>query len=148
VNKIDYLTWKQDYSVGVDRIDYQHKEILNVINFTINHCSGIEEKERAFFDSMIESSIKSIGEHFSTEEKIMEETGYPELAGHREEHEKMKKDLGIIIEDIKTGRKKLDLAEIVEFLKVWILKHIPDYDKAAAEYFRRGCSVQDQTAVN
>jgi hemerythrin len=136
--KRNYVSWSQDYSIGVDEIDRQHKDLLNLINYVINHCTGNEKEEKDFFDGIIENVIKHLKEHFSTEEKIMKKTNYPAYNEHKEKHTAMLNELAGILEKIEEGKIALNLFELTDFLKNWILDHIPTQDKKASEYFQKG----------
>ncbi|MDR0718124.1 MAG: bacteriohemerythrin [Treponema sp.] len=135
---MDYIVWLPEYSVGVAEIDYQHKELLNFMNYAINHCTGNKREEMKFFNKTVDSAIENLTNHFSTEEKIMEKTNYPKYNEHKKEHDKITEELIVMIEGIKNGTVELELAEVISFLKNWILNHIPQYDKEAKEYFLKG----------
>jgi hemerythrin len=136
--KMNYVSWRQEYSVGVDEIDYQHKDLLNLVNYAMNHCTGNKEEERKFFDGIIENVIKHLKDHFSTEEKIMEKTNYPKYNEHKDEHDKTIDFLIKNTEEIKQGKIELNLFEITEYVKNWILGHVPEHDKEASVYFKKG----------
>jgi hemerythrin-like metal-binding protein len=138
LGKLDFIVWQPEYSIGVVEIDYQHKELLNLVNYTINNCTGNKIEEKKYFNKIIDGTIKQMKEHFSTEERIMEKTNYPKYNDHKSEHEKVIKELSEIVEGIKDGTIELKLIEIASFLKDWILDHIPRYDKDAKEYFLKG----------
>jgi hemerythrin len=127
-----------EYSIGVAEIDHQHKELLNLINYTIKNCTGNKIEERKYFNKIIDSTIKQMKEHFFTEEGIMEKTNYPKYNDHKEEHEKVIRELSEIVEGIKNETIELKLNEIASFLKNWVLDHILQYDKDAKEYFLKG----------
>jgi hemerythrin len=135
---MDYIVWLPEYSIGVAEIDYQHKELLNLMNYIINHCTGNKREEMEFFDKTIDGAIENLARHFSTEEKIMEKTNYPKYNEHKKEHDKLTEELTGMIEGIKNGTIELKLAEIISFLKKWMLNHIPQYDREAKEYFLKG----------
>jgi hemerythrin len=133
-----YITWKKEYSVGVDIIDNQHKELLNLINNAINHCTGDKAAEWDYFNRIMRMGIENIRHHFSTEEAVMLKMNYPQLAEHQAEHAGMLSQIAELIAEIESGKRELDLLKIAFFIRDWILSHIPSFDKNAAEYFRKG----------
>ena len=75
--------------------------------------------------------------HFSTEEKSMSETGYPELANHRAKHEELEKTLGNLIEDFKEDGITEKISEAVgTFLGNWLKDHIRGVDQVFAAFLK------------
>jgi hemerythrin len=135
---LDFITWNKEYSVDVAEIDLQHKEIMTLINALINHCSGIKEKEKEFFDLIMESAIGQIKKHFETEEEILCRTKYEKYKEHKDEHKIFLERLHKQINEIKINGKELNLEEITIYMKDWVSEHIETYDKKAKEYFKEG----------
>jgi hemerythrin len=124
--------------VGVEKIDNQHKELLNLVNDSINHSTGNAGAERNFFDRIIRIGVDYLKTHFFTEEQIMLQTGYPGYDAHKAEHDAMVKNLTDTIANIESGKTPLNLLEFSLFLRDWFLNHIPSFDKPAEECFKRG----------
>jgi hemerythrin len=135
---VDFITWNKEYSVDVAEIDLQHKEIMTLINALINHCNGIKEKEREFFDLIMESAIEQIKKHFETEEEILCGTKYEKYEEHKNEHKIFLERLHKEINEIEINGKELNLLEITIYMKEWVSEHIETYDKKAKEYFKEG----------
>ncbi len=81
------LTWSYACSVDVRAMDDQHGILMDTINelrLALVHGSG-REQVSALLDQLIEFTRM----HFWSEEQLMEQTGFPDLAGHRAEHHRM-----------------------------------------------------------
>jgi hemerythrin len=142
--KIDLIAWNREYSLGVPEIDTQHREIMTLINHTINHCTGNFIEEKNYFDRVINTAIQYLSEHFEAEEKILGKTKYETYEEHKKEHDTFLKKLKGIREDVKEGKKKLNLFEFAVYLKEWALSHILCYDKGAEKYFKEGKEITGQ----
>jgi hemerythrin len=137
MKKTDYIVWIPEYSVGVELIDNQHKELMNLVNDSISHCTGDDKAEKNFFDTMINVyAITHITDHFATEEDIMIKTGYRKYQEHKKEHDDVVEKLRGAIQDIVSGKLDLDLRGFSFFLRDWFLEHIPNFDKPTEEYFK------------
>jgi hemerythrin-like metal-binding protein len=136
--KIEYIKWDKEYSVDVPEIDTQHKELMNIINHFIRNCTGDMAAEKAFFDKIIDIGIKEIERHFNTEEKILDKTKYGKLEEHKAEHKIFLNKLKTIVNEIKEGKREINLTEMTINVKEWLLTHIIAYDKEAKEYFKGG----------
>jgi len=81
------LKWKPEFSVGVESVDHEHEQMINLINEIYDEMKG-----RKDFDS-IEQFLGdvhfAISAHFALEEKHMREAAYPEYEAHKEEHEEL-----------------------------------------------------------
>ena len=81
------LTWSHACSVDVRAMDDQHAILMDTINelrLALVHGSG-RELVGGHLDRLIEFTRM----HFWSEEKLMEEAGFPGLTQHRVEHQRM-----------------------------------------------------------
>ena len=126
------IPWKDAYSVGIKEIDGQHKSLLEIIN-------GLSEVERravdnkAFF-ATLNGLIKYAQEHFRTEERYMEEYGYPDLGPHQEAHAAFTEDVFSLQELLSKGDAAI-LQKILDFLKDWYISHILGTDREYIDFF-------------
>jgi hemerythrin-like metal-binding protein len=72
------LDWKDEYSVGIEAVDHEHKELIALINRLYDELETPNAKLTvpAFFGDL----LKAIGSHFALEEKFMREQGYRNCA--------------------------------------------------------------------
>jgi diguanylate cyclase (GGDEF)-like protein/hemerythrin-like metal-binding protein/PAS domain S-box-containing protein len=81
------LEWKDEWACGNDVIDGQHKELVSLGNQLLaaafRDCSS-EDTARA-----LETLIAHIVTHFDSEERILRESGYPEVGRHAEIHRQL-----------------------------------------------------------
>ena len=122
----DFLAWKDEYSVGIDSIDQQHKKLINLINqlqTAVKYSTG-EEFEREALDELVDYTKT----HFSYEENMMEQNGYPDFEPHKAQHVKMiKKVEEVLAEYEKDSDTAMENA--LSFLKEWLINHINGTDK-------------------
>ena len=126
-----YVKWKDKYSVGIDSIDSQHRKLLSLINQlqTAVYFSTGEEFERLALDELVDYTKT----HFSYEEGLMEQHGYPDFEPHKEQHQQMismvEKTLAGYQEDKDTA-----MRNAANFLKDWLINHINGTDKQYSAY--------------
>ena len=126
-----YLTWKNEYSVGIDSIDQQHKRLLNLINqlqTAVDYSTG-EEFEREALNELVDYTKT----HFSYEEGLMEENGYPDFEPHKAQHEKMIKKVDEVLSEYLQNHDKA-MTNAIEFLKGWLINHINGTDKEYSSF--------------
>ena len=71
--------------IGIDEIDNDHKEILEIVSAIEAGSSGKE----ADLSSAVANLIHKIKEHFKKEEKILTRFGYPEIDAHKKYHKQL-----------------------------------------------------------
>ena len=78
------IEWKKEYSVGVSKIDNQHKNIIKILNQAIGQqFSKQNEKE---IEEILDNLQNYIKEHFKTEEDYMLKHQYAGYEEQRNEH--------------------------------------------------------------
>ena len=91
------LEWKPEYSVGIDAVDHEHQELIDLVNRihdVIEEGRPADEVEAAFGDL-----FRAISSHFALEEKFMRERGYDQYREHKSEHEALLDELRDIMDD-------------------------------------------------
>jgi hemerythrin len=121
------IEWDDSLSVNVDLIDQQHKMLIQKLaDLSDAFIKGLEQNKVM---KTLEFMIDYTDFHFSAEEKVMEENGYPGLEEQKQQHEIFKSTLNNIVEDYKEeGTTKAIAKEINVFLVNWLIKHIKGSD--------------------
>ncbi|MEL7596724.1 MAG: bacteriohemerythrin [Clostridiaceae bacterium] len=124
------IKWKEDYIIGVDKIDEQHKKLFEIANkayellkneFCIDKYDRIVE----ILDELKEYTVY----HFKSEEEYMISIGYKKFLSHKVEHDEfIKKITNIDFKSIDEDQDKY-LLETLEFVVSWIGGHILGRDK-------------------
>ena len=81
------IEWKDHYSVGIEAVDHEHRELIELINRVHDEleAGGGEEAVTAFLGEI----HKGISAHFALEERFMREHGYDQLSEHKAAHEEL-----------------------------------------------------------
>ncbi|HAH25986.1 MAG TPA: hemerythrin [Prolixibacteraceae bacterium] len=124
--------WDEKYSVGIQSIDQQHKEIFRLLD------QLFQALKSGTAPQMVGKTITELelyaGSHFHREEFFFREFNYPDSAKHIQEHQKFIDKIAALKADAKAG--KLDSTfELLHFLKVWISHHILVVDMEYNECF-------------
>jgi hemerythrin len=131
-DKRKFLVWKDEYSVGIEAIDRDHKKLLNLINqfqTAVLYRTGREFEEEAF-DALLEYTRT----HFRREEDLMEEHGYPDFESHREQHRKMIAQVEACMARYMSEGRQVPLEHAVSFLQDWLINHINGTDQQYSEF--------------
>ena len=70
---------------GNATIDQEHRELIRAVNKLLDACS--EGKGRASMNETIQFLNQYVNQHFSHEEQLQKQSGYPGMPAHRIFHE-------------------------------------------------------------
>jgi hemerythrin len=127
------VEWDDRYSVGIQLVDDQHKELVNMTNTLYAGCLAGDEAARTYFLEAIHGTVDYVKYHFAAEEKILENVTYPDIFEHKKAHEGFVKKIFEDVKSFQSGKKFIPNV-FVRYLKDWILTHIAVEDKKYAEY--------------
>ena len=127
------LMWDSRWSVGVDKIDNQHKELFDRINKLVTAMKSGKGKDEVIntLDFLEEYVIK----HFNDEEELQKQSNYPKYEIQHREHEELKKglkDLRMVFET--TGISALFVINVQQKISSWWINHIRNLDMELGEY--------------
>jgi len=134
VNKNSDYIWDKTFAVGHEQIDEQHRQLFAALNNLVKACFS---SNRVEFNGGISFLAKYVDKHFSDEEVIQKEYGYPDYPAHRKIHEDYKaavKTLGA--KWISWGPTEQSLNEIREHVGGWLINHIKGQDVKIGAYIR------------
>lgn len=119
------LEWHEEYSVGVEDVDHEHQEMIELINQV--HEELQDPRSGVGVDRFLGEIFARISAHFALEERIMQEARYEEYSAHKEDHEKLLDELRDLMEDYE-ARKKLNEVILGRTLSDWFGIHFRTFD--------------------
>jgi hemerythrin len=122
------MEWTNDLSVGVSKIDYQHKELIRRVNaFLDSGKSNAGNTEVLNMLSFLEMYVRT---HFRDEEELQLKSGYPHYAEHKKMHDKFIETVQGIKQDIqKNGFTPVTRSLVGSTMINWLVTHISSADK-------------------
>jgi len=124
--------WEDEFSVGVQSIDNQHKELFRLINELLQAMK--QGKASNITTQIIMDLEKYAIVHFQKEEFFFQRFNYKGAAEHIREHQLFIQKVATLKAEIKTGKITITF-ELFNFLKDWIEHHIQEVDKAYSKCF-------------
>lgn len=117
-----------------DLIDSQHRELINRIKQFVDSCESGAGKVKAI--QMLDYLAEYTDFHFSAEEKLQEEVGYPGLKEHRAKHEEFKQNLKELEDFLEESEGPTDafVEQVKKNVVDWLFQHIKAFDRSVAEY--------------
>jgi hemerythrin len=130
---IKSIEWDDRYSVGVQALDEQHRELVKMTN-KLYLGSLLEGKEpKDFFVRALHNIAGYLKFHLATEEQFLDTMRYPDRAEHKKQHDNFIKNVFSQVQDFENGLTPA-LGPVAGYLRDWVLTHIAFTDKKYALY--------------
>ncbi|MGZ9190073.1 MAG: bacteriohemerythrin [Nitrospira sp.] len=140
-----FVKWSEAMSVGVSRLDRDHKVLIGLINRLEEASSGGRDDAPQVMAEVLEVLVAYTIFHFSREEAVMEACGYPALGQHHEDHVALTQEVQDWQQRFREGPDSIAPLDMLHFLKGWLNHHILLQDMAYRPY-AQGNPVADAAA--
>lgn len=121
--------WNDDLNVGNTFIDSDHKKLVKLVNDF--HDAMEQGRGNEVIGKVLNNLVIYTKEHFSREEAEMQRIKYPRFLAHKQEHDKLIKEVGELQASFATGKAMLSI-KVSKFLRDWLVTHIQQTDKQLA----------------
>lgn len=129
------IDWTAEDSVGIESIDDQHKRLVDMTNRlfkAIMDDHGIPQAKE-----LLEELAEYVAEHFTYEEKLLAQHGYPRdlLIEHVEEHRKWTQRIYDFMVKYNADDPTVDI-ELYDMLREWVTDHLHVTDMKYTEFLQ------------
>ncbi|MGY0504232.1 bacteriohemerythrin [Luteimonas sp. e5] len=122
------LVWTPDLDTGIEKIDTQHKKIVEYIN----QLHDVQQTgDRAEVLEVMEGLVNYTATHFAEEEAMLVEAGYELTETHKGVHERFVDKVSKLFADHAAGKDTAE--ELLNLLEGWLFTHIRINDMAYVE---------------
>jgi len=118
---MEKIEWSDKYSVGVDILDQQHRQLIKMLNSLIE-ASTSEAKSKVVISTLAKMK-KYARIHFKTEEHYLKTHNYVDFEDHQRKHREFEEKTESLIRATKLPVDQLPEAVLV-YLRYWWLSHI------------------------
>jgi len=132
---MDIVVWESKYETGIELIDNQHKQLVELTNELYKACMTGDKQLSDIFNNAMHRMVDYVGHHFSTELEYQRKINYPDYHNHKLMHDKLIKDILAAAKDSKEDKKFVP-NNFVRTLTDWIFSHIAVFDKEYALYVK------------
>jgi hemerythrin len=119
------IEWKDSFSVGIADVDYEHREMIDLIN-------GMHERlttgpDKLAVNDALGEIFQAISAHFALEERFMREHRYDQLAEHKGSHEQLLDEIRVIMDGYEANPEEAS-KELSKRLERWFIDHCKTHD--------------------
>ncbi|MBU0622355.1 MAG: hemerythrin family protein [Gammaproteobacteria bacterium] len=123
------MQWMEEYAVGVDEIDEQHKGIIDL--FTVINTAIAQREGWADLFFKLEKLREHARFHFAIEESLMRMHSYPKHAEHAEQHRHFLDKLDQL--QMTTLSRQVTM-NTIDYLANWYPEHMKTLDRDFVRY--------------
>lgn len=128
------IAWDDHYLIGVERIDFEHRIFLDLIN-NFNE-SRLNNESLETLSSILQEIALYAKFHFKSEENLMQRIHYPGLADHQSHHRQLIDQLSTKMVGIQT--QMFSPKEVEDFLVNWFVNHVTHEDTRISTFIKAG----------
>lgn len=126
--------WTEEWSVGVDTIDAQHRDLFVAINSLLREEGTPGPRDLSKVLDFLEEYVNN---HFGLEEIYMRRLSYPGFPSHKGEHVAFINDFYDLREEYDDNGATPELADKMgRYMGEWLVNHIGKVDKALGTFLR------------
>jgi len=125
------VEWNNGFLLNIDEIDQHHEHLVQLFNKMYDEFTSNAPPEA--LGPVLHDLVDYATYHFLTEERYMEERGYPALKDHKDDHKSFILKITKLRKLFEKGDRGLSF-ETVVFLKNWISSHILIADVAFGKF--------------
>lgn len=128
------VAWDNKYSVKINIIDEQHKQLFEIIN-KIHILATTANPDKKNIGDVLTELIKYTQFHFTFEEKLLKQHKYPECDDHFQKHDKLINDLNQFYDKYEVGE-NVNTIELLNFAVDWLYVHILGCDMKYSNFLK------------
>jgi len=132
---MEAFVWKPQFDTGIDSVDRQHRQIVDLIN----RLGAVTVDDRSL-ESVVDPILGELTDyafnHFSEEEDLMEDRGVDRrhIEHHQLEHSQFIEQVEKIWDS--RGAQQNSVKVLTEYLSSWLASHILEEDQSMARQMK------------
>ena len=126
------LEWDESMETGDPLVDEQHRNIHRLVDYAEAAKDSPEQLMR-----VLERLMEHVDCHFTTEEALMERTGFvgKDATEHVTEHRELTANARDVVLKFRCGE-LTEIEPVVAFLRGWLAEHVHKRDRTFIEFVR------------
>ena len=127
------MEWTAKLAIGVPQIDVQHRELFTRVNRLL---TAIEAKRSHLeLDGLVVFLGDYVITHFGSEERLMQETAYPDFPAHKHTHSAFVNDFERLRADLaRFGPSPATILALNQRVCSWLADHVARTDRALGAF--------------
>ena len=129
------IPWSNEYELGNDFVDSQHKKLFEIVNNIGNSC--LEGGDVNTLSKTLDFLLQYTVQHFHDEEALQLKCNFPEYEYHKKLHRDFETIVSEKVLEFKIKGSTKDLSDAVNDIVIeWLVYHILKEDMKIGEYLK------------
>ena len=129
------IAWDDSLLTGNALVDMQHQKLFERVSDLVHSCEDGSDIDR--LHDTLEYLVNHAIRHFTDEEALQLEYGFPGYEAHKRRHDEFRERIGELEKRFNMGGSSDELSkDINKFIIRWLVYHIKQEDKAIVEHIR------------
>ena len=120
------IEWKKEFETGIDDVDHEHRELVELINELHEKLQGQSNHDAV--SEFLGEVFARISAHFALEETVMRKHSYDEYAAHKADHENLLDDIRDIMDAHEDGEFANSVGALSDAVANWFVNHFKTKD--------------------
>lgn len=120
------IDWRKEYEIGISAIDYEHRELIDLINEMHAGLAGDASPEAVV--GFLGELCTQVSSHFALEERMMRAVRYDGFDAHKAEHEELLDSIHELMDTYGEGERFNFDDRIAETFRAWFDHHLRGAD--------------------
>ncbi|MBT4890951.1 MAG: hemerythrin family protein [Rhodospirillales bacterium] len=122
------LEWRDEYLLGIDELDFEHKDLFRRLNELHEELVQDNDKERV--SGSLGGIYARLDAHFALEENYMREKKYAGYEQHKKQHDNFLDELREVSDKLLSSGIDIEERNVLESkLQGWVLNHFTTTDR-------------------
>ncbi len=121
--------FEQRYLLGLEAMDDTHREFVELVN-------SLDGADKASFIYLFRELHEHTQSHFEQEQQWMENSGYPGMREHMDEHRRVLGEMNRFAQRVAAGSVVMGKAYVTQQLPQWFDLHARMMDSALANHLK------------
>lgn len=119
-----------DYMLGLDEVDQTHREFIALLNSML-------DTDKQQFVTAFSRLVEHTRDHFANEKQLMQKSGFPAMAEHHAEHQRVLGELERFLQKALQGNIAFARAYMQQQLPGWFELHLATMDSALVAHLQQ-----------
>lgn len=119
------MQWKPEYSVGVESMDDEHREMIDLINEIYDKLESTPDTDQV--EQCLGDIFSTVSMHFALEERLMRKSSYAEYQAHKDDHEELLDQIRDLMDDF-VADTAAGAVKLEQSLSDWFADHFSTFD--------------------
>lgn len=130
------VEWSPTFDTELRLIDCEHQDLVVRLNGLIEQLTG--GAPTAEWLPALDALIQHVADHFTHEERVMENISYSEYIPHRDIHRQLLEEVAQFRKEFNPDEPAKDTLAAIRFLKFWVLRHVVQEDMKLKKFVYSG----------